>query len=260
MTELDEKLAAVGAMWGGADYEQIAARFAPIHDRLVERLAPRPSDRFLDVATGTGEVALRVARAGADVVGVDISEPLLEQARAKAERERLPIRFDLGDAQRLPYEDGAFDVVSSCFGAIFAPDHAAVARELARACRPGGRLGLATWVRSEELKRLWEPFMDEIPISEPDAWGDEPYVRELLGEAFDVAVERGEWAIEAESAEDAWEFLAGAAPPVKALVEKLDEQRRDELREAAIAYYARRSSDGGVRDTREYLLVLETRR
>ena len=260
MTELDEKLAAVGAMWGGADYEQFAARFAPIHDRLVERLAPRPGERFLDVATGTGEVALRAARAGADVVGVDISEPLLEQARAKAERESLTIAFDVGDAQRLPYDDGAFDAVSSCFGAIFAPDHAAVARELARVCRAGGRLGIAAWVRSEELKRLWEPFMDEIPVSEPDAWGDEPYVRALLDGAFELDVERGEWGIEADSAEEAWELVAGAAPPVKALLEKLDERRRGELRAAAIDYYARHEIDGGVRDTREYVLVFGTRR
>src|SRR5205085_8035119 len=125
-------------------------------DELVGRLQPGPGVRWLDVATGTGGVAIRAARAGADVTGVDIAPRLLEQARAKADG--LPIRFDEGDVQRLPYADASFDVVSSVFGAIFAPDHEAVARELARACAPNGRLGLTAWVPNVELTELFRRF------------------------------------------------------------------------------------------------------
>src|SRR5919198_97194 len=113
-------------LWGSADYDRLARRFADVHDEVVRRLEPGPGVRWLDVATGTGGVAIRAARGGADVVGMDIAPRLLEQGRTTADG--LPIRFDEGDAERLPYSDASFDVVSSVFGAIFADDHAAVAR------------------------------------------------------------------------------------------------------------------------------------
>src|SRR5918911_5325260 len=122
-------------MWGGADYERIAQRFAPIHDELVARLAPSPGERWLDVGTGTGEVALRAARAGAEVTAIDISDELLDQARAK--EGATSVRWELGDAQSLRFDDSAFDVVVSCFAVIFA-DQKAAAPELGRVCRSGG--------------------------------------------------------------------------------------------------------------------------
>ena len=109
-----------------------------IHDRVVEALALEPGTRVLDVACGTGGVALRAARAGADVVGIDISADQLAKARAAAEADGLEIRFDEGDCEELPYGDAEFDGVASAFGAIFAPDHERAAGELARVCRPGG--------------------------------------------------------------------------------------------------------------------------
>src|SRR5918912_2631100 len=127
-------------MWGGADYERIAQRFAPVHDELVARLVPAPGERWLDVGTGTGEVALRAARGGAEVTAIDISNELLELARAKEDAER--VSWELGDAQSLRFDDGAFDVVVSSFAVIFAPDQEAAAHELGRVCRRGGRLGL----------------------------------------------------------------------------------------------------------------------
>src|SRR5438270_6491436 len=137
-------------VWGSADYERLSERFAPIHAELVEALAPAPGTGWLDVATGTGAVALLAARAGAGVVGIDFAPRMIELARAKAGT--LPVRFELGDAQALPYADGEFDVVSSVFGVIFAPNHEAAARELARVGRQ--RLGLATWCPNRELAEL----------------------------------------------------------------------------------------------------------
>src|SRR5581483_3709905 len=123
------------AAWSGATYERIAESFAPIHAELVEALRVQPGERFLDVATGTGGVALPAARAGAEVTGQDISTDQLGKARRAAEEAGLSIRFDEGDAQELPYEDESFDVVASAFGAIFAPDRERTARELQRVLR-----------------------------------------------------------------------------------------------------------------------------
>ena len=139
----------VADAWSGASYERIAETFAPIHDRVVAALEIGPGARVLDVACGTGGVALRAARAGADVVGIDISADQLAKARRAAGSEGLAIQFDEGDCQQLPYADTAFDAVVSAFGAIFAPDHERTAAELARVCRPAGRLGLTAWPADE---------------------------------------------------------------------------------------------------------------
>ena len=103
----------VADAWSGASYERIAETLAPIHDRIVEALALRPRMRVLDVACGTGGVALRAARAGADVVGIDISADQLAKARRAAKEEGLEIQFDEGDCEALPYWDGAFEAVAS---------------------------------------------------------------------------------------------------------------------------------------------------
>jgi ubiquinone/menaquinone biosynthesis C-methylase UbiE len=110
---------------------------------LLELVDPQPGESFLDIGTGSGGLALLAARTReVRVRGIDVAEDGIERARARAAEEELDIRFDVGDAQSLPYENGEFDVVASTFGVIFAPDHARAAGELARVCRPGGRLGL----------------------------------------------------------------------------------------------------------------------
>ena len=223
-------------MWGAADYARLAVRFAEIHDQLVARLEPRRGVRWLDVATGTGEVALRAARGGADVTGVDISERLLEQASAAAQAESLSISFQLGDAQKLPFGDASFDVVTSVFGVIFAPDQEAVASELARVCRPGGRLGLATWGPKPELRKLYDRFQEEPPAHDVEAWGHADRLEQLLGGQFELEVVDGVWHLEGESPEAVWEFMLTAAPPAKAFFENLDQARRQEFRHAFIEH------------------------
>src|ERR1700750_2675200 len=125
-------LCGMSEVWSAGTYERLAARFAPVHDQLVNLLRIGPGDRVLDLATGTGEVAVRAAVRGAVVTGIDIAEPMLRKARERADDEGLQLAFDLGDVEYLPYDDAAFDVVVSNFGLIFAPDHANVAAELAR--------------------------------------------------------------------------------------------------------------------------------
>ena len=193
------------------------------------------------------------------MTGVDTSEGLLAQARAKAGREGLAIRVELGDARRLPYEDAAFDVVASCFGVVFPPDHAAVASELARVCRPGGRLGLTTWRPIPRIAAIYDKFGRDR-LDEFEAWGEPERVEELLGESFDLEVSTGTWYLEAESPEQLWDFMATAAPPTKAFLETLDEDGRAAYRAEMLAYWDGFAVDGGVREPRQYLLILGRRR
>ncbi len=239
----------------------MAERFAAIHEDLVGRLRGISGERWLDIGTGTGGIAIRAARAGADVTGLDVSETRLEQARSKARQAGISARFVDGDAQALPYSDAHFDVVSSCFGVIFAPDHRRAAGELARVCRPGGRLGLTAWRALAALTRLYEPFVDEPPLADADAWGDETHVEELLGRAFELEFDTGTWVLESDSLDAHYRLWSSAAPPMVAFLRRLDPARREDFREhylrIAEAYVM---PDGSVREEREYLLILGKRR
>jgi SAM-dependent methyltransferase len=239
--------------WSGASYERIAETFAPIHDRIVEDLEIEPGSRLLDVACGTGGVALRAARIGADVVGIDISADQLAKARQAADAEGLEIQFDEGDCEALPYWDGAFNRVASAFGAIFAPDHERTAAELARVCRSGGRLALTAWPTDEWTEthaRAGRTFVEDADARE---WSKEDHVRRLLGDAFGLEFQAGIWRIEAASGEELWELASTSMPPLRAwLVEQ-----SDEVRIRAEQVYLDSLASGVLE--RSYVLVLGTR-
>jgi ubiquinone/menaquinone biosynthesis C-methylase UbiE len=240
--------------WSGASYERIAETFTAIHDRVVGALAIEPDARVLDVACGTGGVALRAARAGADVVGIDISADQLAKARRAAEEARLRIRFDEGDCEELPYADAEFDAVASAFGAIFAPDHRRAAGELARVCREGGRLALTAWPK-DEWSDVNERAGRTFPPG-PDArdWAEPEHVRGLLGDAFDLELQAGEWRVEADSAEELWELASTSMPPLRAWLAEQSEETRARAQQVYLDYLA-----SGVL-ARTYVLVLGTRR
>jgi SAM-dependent methyltransferase len=240
--------------WSGASYERIAETYAPIHDRVVETLGIRPGLRILDVGCGTGAVALGAARAGADVVGSDIAADQLAKARDAAGAAGVQIQFDEGDCQALPYDDASFDGVASVFGAIFAPDHRRAAGELARVCRPGGRLVFTAWPHDEWLE-VGERAGRPSPGS-PDAtdWAGEEHVRDLLGAAFDLEFQTGEWRIEADSGEELWELTSTSMPPLRSWLA----EQNEEVRAHAERVYRRYLAPGVLR--REYVLVVGTRR
>jgi SAM-dependent methyltransferase len=244
----------VADSWSGASYERIAETFAPIHDRVVAALAVEPGLRVLDVACGTGGVALRAARAGAEVVGIDISADQLAKAREAAAAEGLEIRFDEGDCQELPYADAEFDVVVSVFGAIFALDHERAAAELARVCRPGGRLALTAWPEddwSAVHTKAGRTFPGDADARE---WAKEEHVREMLGDAFELELQTGEWRLEASSGAELWEMVSTSMPPLRTWLASVD----DETRTRAEAVYRDFLSSGVME--REYVLVLGTSR
>jgi SAM-dependent methyltransferase len=249
-------------LWSVGSYERIAARFAPVHDELVDRLAVAPGDRVLDLATGTGEVAFRAARAGATVTAIDLAEPMIGKARRRAEEEGLVISFDLGDVEYLPYDDRCFDVLASAFGLVFAPDHANVASELARVSCPGGRLGFTAWKPNPKLGELYRRFTDE-PIEGREAyeWGREDHVEDMLGQDFELEFEDGTLWLEASSGEEVWKLFSESAPPVISLIARLDIGRAEEFHSAFVELYeSYRTGDGGVRAPRRYLLVLGRRK
>ena len=246
------ELSKAAAAWSGATYERISAAFVPTHRRIVDTLAPRHGDRFLDSACGTGGVALIAARAGADVTGLDISAQQLAKARAAASEEGLPIRFDEGDVQSLPYADREFDAAASAFGMVFASDHALAASELTRVSRPGARFAITAW-QPDEWFRLGARLRPDYEGMRSQQWVDEEYVRRLFPEA-DLSFERGEATISASSVDDCWQLLSTSVPPLKAWLDTLGSEERD----SAGREYKQLFQDGSL--TREYVLILGTRR
>ena len=176
------------AVWMAGDFGVVARTISSDAEAFLSRLPIDPGAKVLDVATGTGNLALPLARRGAVVIGVDIATNLLEQGRERAAAEHLPIRFDEGDAEQLPYPDGAFDVVVTMFGAMFAPRPDLVAAELARVLRPGGLLAMANWTPGGFSGQMFQVGGRHVPpppgIVPPVLWGEEPVVRERLARNF----------------------------------------------------------------------------
>jgi SAM-dependent methyltransferase len=252
-------------VWGNAPFERVQESLLDVHQRVVDRLEPLGGVRFLDVACGTGQLAELAAAAGANVIGVDFSPVLIGTAKELAAAKGLEIDFRVGDAERLEFEDASFDVVSSTFGHMFAPDHQAVARELARVVRPSGRLGLATWTPDGGVGKFFTAmaqFQPPLPegAGSPLEWGREEYVRDLLGDAFELHVEEHVTTHDAESVDEYWELFSTSFGPIKTMLERMPE-RADEIR-SAYGDFLREyvDADGRVSHRREYLLVLGTRR
>jgi SAM-dependent methyltransferase len=183
-----EAAGAARAMWALGDYHRFAKElvwsFGPI---LVEACRISRGQRVLDVAAGTGNVAIRAAQAGADVVALDITPESLAAGRREAESLGVELEWVEGDAQDLPFGDDEFDVVTSSAGAIFAPDHQAVADELLRVCRPGGTIGMIAFVATGLSAEFFELFGRFAPPPSPGElapilWGDESHVRNLFGD------------------------------------------------------------------------------
>jgi ubiquinone/menaquinone biosynthesis C-methylase UbiE len=259
----EELKARQSVIWGNGPYQRITETIADLQDHVTERLEPAPEIEWLDLATGTGAVAERAATRGARVTGLDLAPALIETAKERADEQSLEIEYLVGDVEQLELEDGSFDVVSSTCGVMFAPDHEAVASELARVTKPGGRIGLVNWTKGPgvaDLFRIMAPFQPAPPPSNPFDWGVEERVEELLGDAFELRLERHVSPLELDSGEAYWELFSTSYGPTKTLVESLGE-RSEELRRSWVDFMeAEHRENGGIVHRREYLLVLGTRR
>lgn len=252
-------------MWGNGPYQRITETIADIHEKVVQRLAPKRGERWLDLACGTGAVSERAAVAGAEVVGVDLAPDLIETARERAKEHGLKIDYKVGDCERLEaIDDASFSKLSSTCGIMFAPDHEATARELARVVRPGGRIALANWTPEGGLGRMFKmmaPFQASPPPSSPFDWGRQARVRELLGDAFQLEIEEHASTLETKDGEEYWQLFSTSYGPTKTLAESLPAERREELRRAWVDFFENEFRHGDrIAHKREYLLVLGTRR
>lgn len=172
--------------WMAGDYGHFAKFLEPDALAFLARLNLQPDQRLLDVACGAGQIVIPAARAGIAATGVDIATNSILRARERATEEGLTTaHFDEGDAEALPYADAAFDVVSSLFGAMFAPRPDHVAAELLRVCRPGGRIVMGNWTPQGHVGQMFKVIGRHVPpsplMASPLAWGDEATVRDRLG-------------------------------------------------------------------------------
>lgn len=252
----------VAAIWGagGRDYDAISETIADAIEHVVLRLAPRPGEGFLDVATGTGWAARRVAARGARVVGIDIGAGVIAAAKAISPE----VQFEIGDAESLPFADRSFDGVISSFGVMFTSRPEDAARELARVCRQGGRLGLATWLPGDTIEGVFammQPYMTlpAIPPPSPFAWGRRERVRELLGAAFDLKFETGVTTLRRPSGKAVWDLFAAGYGPTKWLAASLDGERRRQLQADFAAFHDAHRNEIGVAMPREYLVTVGVR-
>ena len=185
--EIDAIKSKMRSTWMAGDFGQIARLIGDAADEFIDRLGIRQGERVLDVACGTGNLAIPAARAGAEVTGVDIASNLLEQARERAAAEGLRCTFDEGDAEAMPYADESFDTVVTMFGAMFAPRPDVTASELLRVCRRGGRIAMANWTPGGFTGAMFRAGAKHFPpppgLAPPVLWGDEETVRKRFGEA-----------------------------------------------------------------------------
>ena len=253
------------AIWGSAPFENIAETIAEMHVDLVERLAPAAGEHWLDLGCGVGNVAFHAARAGAIVTGSDLSPTLVETAQRLAAEQGLDLTLEVADCQNLHYPDASFDVVSSSVGVIFAPDHASTARELARVCRPGGRMGLTAWRRDSGVGTMFQTMAQFMPAPPPGAgspfqWGDEAHVTSMLGGSFELSFEELDLPHEGDHGGAMWEIFRTNFGPAYTLWNSLDEAGRAELDEAMTGYFESHRSGDGISVERRYIVVTGVRK
>jgi SAM-dependent methyltransferase len=264
--------AAARQAWALGDYHRFAkATVWELGAILVEACGISPGQRVLDVAAGTGNTAIRAAHAGADVVASDLTPENFDAGRREAAAQGVALDWVEADAEALPFADARFDVVTSSFGAIFAPNHQAVADEMLRVCRPGGTIGLLAFTPEGLITEFFGVLAPYAPPPPPGAlppslWGSEEHVRELSGNRLhSLKMTRGGYVERADSPRDYCELFKQTFGPVVAIYNALTDQPdrlaaldRDFLE---FATRSNRGTPGGAAEYHyEYLLVVARKR
>jgi SAM-dependent methyltransferase len=258
------------ATWATGDYDAMMRqeRLYGVGERLVERVGVGPGTRVLDVACGTGNAAIPAARTGAQVTGVDLTPEMLDVARSRARDAGVDIEWLEADAEDLPFEDRSFDVVLSTFGCMFAPRHEAVAEELVRVLRPGGRLAVCAWTPEGTIGDFFRTVGAHLPpppsiVDPPLRFGEEEHVRRLFeGTGMHLRCERDSWDIEhasAAAAVDCYTTTLGPVVEARRLAES--EGRWTALERDLLDLFERqdRGDGDGLVLRAEYLVVLGDR-
>jgi SAM-dependent methyltransferase len=252
--------------WAAGDYAAIAELIddAPPRD-LLAQVEVKPGQEVLDVAAGTGNIAIRAATAGAQVIGLDLTPELFETARRRAREQGVAVEWVEGDAEDLPFEEDRFDHVMSAFGVQFAPRHQIVAQELARVCRPGGQIALVNWTPESQIGELFKIMSRYLPAppdyaSSPPLWGREEHVRGLFADTgVELEFASGRNPFRFDSAEHFVAFFeTHYGPTLKARERLTSEGRWEECRGEILEMAERRNeaTDGSLLLAAEYLITL----
>lgn len=262
-TEFDALKTRLKGMWSAGDFSEVAKHIEDEAEAFIGRLGLRSGDRVLDVACGSGNLSIPAARAGANVTGVDIAPNLVETARARAKSEGLEIKFEEGDAEQLPYEDNAFDVVVSMFGAMFAPRPDLVVSELLRVCRSGGRIAMANWTPeglAGQMFKLAGKYLPPPDMPPPVLWGVEDTVRERFGNRVsDLKMTRRMCPMRYDfPPADVVEFFRTYFGPTKTAFESLDQEKQAEYAKDLENHWTQHNeaTDGTTSVESEYLEVV----
>lgn len=259
------------AMWGSGDYPLMVTTFLlPLGPRLVDACGIATGMRVLDVAAGTGNASIPAAQRGAHVTASDLTPALLDAGSARPEAAGLDIEWTPADAENLPFEGEAFDVVMSSIGAMFAPRHQAAADELVRTCKPGGTIGLLSWTPEGMIGDLFatmKPFMPPPPPGAQPAplWGSEEHVHGLFGERVTFHTLKREMldiAAFSQARDYGEHFKAYYGPTIAARANAAKDGREAEFDAAVDAFCDKWNvgGDGPARFDQEYLVAIGTRR
>ena len=249
------------AMWASGDFAVIGTTLQIVGETICEAVDLRAGERVLDVAAGNGNATLAAARRFADVTSTDYVPALLEGGRRRAEAEGLSVRFEPADAENLPYGDASFDVILSTYGVMFAPDHQRSARELMRVCRPGGRIGLASWTPAGFLGDLFRTVAKYVPpvpgVQSPLLWGTDAHLRTLFPGVAKIEHTPRHFAFRYQSAEHFVDVFRTFYGPVHKAFLGLDATGQAAL-EADLLALLRRANSGGERGLVVQAEYLET--
>jgi SAM-dependent methyltransferase len=254
------------ATWAAGDYAAIADLIDDTPPRdLLAAADLSPGQEVLDVATGTGNIALKAAAAGAQVTGVDLTPELFENARQRAAAQSVAVEWVEGDAEDLPFANDRYDRVVSAFGVQFAPRHRVVAQELVRVCRPGGRIAVLNWTPESAIGELFKILGRYLPkppdyASSPPLWGSEDHIHELFaGAPVELSFTRGHNPFRLDSPEHyVVHFETYYGPTLKAREKLTAEGRWEECRNEILAMAERRNeaTDGSFLMPSEYLITM----
>lgn len=265
--EIAELKGRLKATWEAGDFAEVALHTRSAAEQFVDRLDIKPGMKVLDVACGSGNLAVVAAAKGADVTGLDFAENLIATARKRAGDLALDIRFDHGDAEAMPYEDNSYDLVMTMFGAMFAPRPDVTAAELVRVCKPGGRIAMANWTPDSlpgKIFALAGKYLPSPNVPPPVLWGDPDTLKERFGDRVsDLKLTKQMAEIHYEMPpSDVVQFFRKYFGPTLMMFRAVPEDRHEDLTRDLEAIWAEnnQSKDGGTLVHGEYLEVIATKR